>query len=529
MQEAGVPVTYGYISDAHDRYPGGSAFGPGEAGYVAQLKAYDQAFDGFFQRLAKDGITPANSLFVVTSDENDHFVGGKPSPADCDGVTTPCSYRQIGEITANVHGLLATQQHLTTPFQLKSESAPSFYLDGDPAPDTATTREFERAVSKLTAVNPITGTTEPSSHQLADRTEMKILHMVTGDPLRTATFTDFLDPNYLAVAGAANCATPCVGLNAEEAWNHGDFAPDINTTWLGLAGPGVKRLGATGTVWSHDTDIRPTMLALLGLHDVYAHDGRALTEFLTPCALPKGLHAADQDDNRRLATAYKQLNGGVGEFASATLSGATRATASDTPGYTAYRDTGARLAALGDQRDRLARRIGILLDDAASGTGRIPPATARDLARQAEDLIHQADRLARGGPHHAAVGGTSPPTAAASPPAARPARSRAVPPILSPLPETAPMPRTPAGRAALAATGLCGLLASSCAAAPAPDNSPTALRARLPQSIRTSGELRIGSHLTYVPYVMVAAPPMPPGKAPAPVSTSEQRTTSDAR
>ncbi|MEV7775975.1 ABC transporter substrate-binding protein [Kitasatospora sp. NPDC086791] len=61
------------------------------------------------------------------------------------------------------------------------------------------------------------------------------------------------------------------------------------------------------------------------------------------------------------------------------------------------------------------------------------------------------------------------------------------------------MPRTPAGRTALAATGLCGLLAAGCASAPAPPDSPSALRARLPQSIRASGELRIGSYLNYVP------------------------------
>ena len=35
MQEAGVPVTYGYISDAHDNHQrvGARASGPGEAGY----------------------------------------------------------------------------------------------------------------------------------------------------------------------------------------------------------------------------------------------------------------------------------------------------------------------------------------------------------------------------------------------------------------------------------------------------------------------------------------------------------------
>lgn len=52
MQEAGVPVTYGYISDAHDKHPTGPAYGPGEAGCVAALKSYDNAFAAFvFSRL----------------------------------------------------------------------------------------------------------------------------------------------------------------------------------------------------------------------------------------------------------------------------------------------------------------------------------------------------------------------------------------------------------------------------------------------------------------------------------------------
>ena len=75
-------------------------FGPGEAGYVTQLNAYDKAFGKFFARLAKDGITKDNTLFVITADENDHFVGGPPSPANCDGVTTPCTYAKKGEIDA---------------------------------------------------------------------------------------------------------------------------------------------------------------------------------------------------------------------------------------------------------------------------------------------------------------------------------------------------------------------------------------------------------------------------------------------
>ena len=92
MLEAGVQVVYLYIADVHDNRSGMGTFGPGEAGYVAQLKQYDVAFGKFFARLAADGITKDNTLFLVVPDENDHFVGGTPTPANCDGVNVPCTY-----------------------------------------------------------------------------------------------------------------------------------------------------------------------------------------------------------------------------------------------------------------------------------------------------------------------------------------------------------------------------------------------------------------------------------------------------
>ncbi|MBV9456310.1 MAG: hypothetical protein JO141_02155, partial [Bradyrhizobium sp.] len=82
MLEAGVPVVYTYIADAHDPHHldvpnagsgnpnNGHAYGPGEAGYVAALKSYDRAFGEFFARLKKDGIDETNTLFVVVPDEN---------------------------------------------------------------------------------------------------------------------------------------------------------------------------------------------------------------------------------------------------------------------------------------------------------------------------------------------------------------------------------------------------------------------------------------------------------------------------
>ena len=92
MQEAGMPITYAYVSDAHDAHGiSGSihaAYGPGEVGYTQQLQAYDQSFQKFFDRLAADGINKRNTLFVFTVDEGDHFVGDAPPPAGCDGVTS---------------------------------------------------------------------------------------------------------------------------------------------------------------------------------------------------------------------------------------------------------------------------------------------------------------------------------------------------------------------------------------------------------------------------------------------------------
>ena len=90
MQEHGVPVTYAYISDAHDKHQSGPAYGPGEAGYEAALAAYDDAFNKFFTRLAHDGLNSSNTLFVFTADENDHFAGQQAQ--NCDGVRTPCQY-----------------------------------------------------------------------------------------------------------------------------------------------------------------------------------------------------------------------------------------------------------------------------------------------------------------------------------------------------------------------------------------------------------------------------------------------------
>ncbi len=66
MQEAGIPVTYGYISDLHEKKAdtrtgctttantaiAGRPVGPGDTCYVANAQHYDAAFKTFFERLA---------------------------------------------------------------------------------------------------------------------------------------------------------------------------------------------------------------------------------------------------------------------------------------------------------------------------------------------------------------------------------------------------------------------------------------------------------------------------------------------
>jgi hypothetical protein len=388
MQEHGVPITYAYISDAHDNHPSGPAFGPGSAGYVAALKAYDDAFNKFFTRLAADGITHDNTLFIFTADEGDHFAGGPPSPANCDGVTTPCTYAKIGEINANLAGLLATEQGITTPFKVHSDDAPTIYITGNPARTDPVARKFARALDGLTAVSPITGNTDKISQFLADAVEMKILHMVTADPARTPTLVMFADPNYFLFAGAPNCNSPCVTENPGFAWNHGDVQPEIVTTWLGMVGPGVRDDGVDGQTWSDHTDIRPTILLLAGLKDDYGHDGRVLSEALTGAALPPSV-TGNGNIFQQLAQSYKQINASVGQFGLGTLRISNSALISNDSGDATYNQLENNLINLNAQRNSLASQMIQILEDAAFNGKTIDPAVASSLIQQATQLLQQ--------------------------------------------------------------------------------------------------------------------------------------------
>src|SRR5215475_662161 len=111
LLEHGVPVVNMYIADIHgnagitgnlpandpnlitDCSSAPAALGSGSQCYTDQAIYYNDAFQLFFKRLAADGITAKNTLFVLASDEGDHEAGAnvgraiEPSPTGCDGVT----------------------------------------------------------------------------------------------------------------------------------------------------------------------------------------------------------------------------------------------------------------------------------------------------------------------------------------------------------------------------------------------------------------------------------------------------------
>ena len=193
-----MPVTYGYISDIHgnEHIPGltacngaPAALGSGSPCYVAQAQYYNQAFGEFFARLAADGITPANTEFIFSSDEGDHEAGAnvgraiQPTPSNCDGATvsgttvTPdvaCTYPagSFGELAVNINGLLKAETSDTTSFSIEADTAPEFYVTGNPGDDATSVRSLEHDVASLTANNPYSGnSSEKITNYIADPTE----------------------------------------------------------------------------------------------------------------------------------------------------------------------------------------------------------------------------------------------------------------------------------------------------------------------------------------------------------------------
>jgi len=408
MQENGVPVTFAYISDAHDNHTLGRASGPGEADYKQQLADYDAAFATFFERLQRDGIDKSNTLFVVTVDEGDHFAGGTgtPDPANPGALAythvacpqasltavTPCAPNQIGEVNVKIGDVLPAGE---PAFDIHFDDAPTFYVNGQPERTNAAVRKLEQDAARATAPDPYKGAVIPIAQRLADTVEEETLHMVNSDPKRTPTFTLFGDPDFFfqttPLSGA--CAGSSVCVNPGFAWNHGDIRDEIGNTWAGYVGPGVASNGIDPKTWTDHTDLRATMMALLGLHDDYTGDGRVVTEIVEQKALPAALKS---NNVQELGTAYKQVDAPFGQFASDTLVASTAAL--KTTDALKYDRIEAAIANLTTERNALAGQIRQALFDAANGSGTIDGNQAKEWISRAKSLLDRAHALAVANP-----------------------------------------------------------------------------------------------------------------------------------
>ena len=429
MLKAGIHVVFAYIADAHDNHESNSnegTFGPGEAPYVKQLADYNAGFGEFFQHLKEAGFDETNTLFIFTPDEGDHFVGITPTPAGCDGAkidsktgaVTPdvaCTYpvtngaTGVGELDINIRGLTqGAPINDPTNYSIHSDDAATTYVDGQPLSNSPGVRTLEKEMAGLSAVNPHTGLNESLlgtdlgpelQGAIVDPMAMKLLHMNTvADPNREPTFTFFGNPNFFFVTSGST--SPTVGSNVGSgfAWNHGDIQPEIARTFIGIVGPGVKKLGVTqpSDFFTDHVDVRPTMMFLAGLTDDYQHDGRVILELLDPNILPGSLHA-HSDTLLQLGQVLKQIDAPFGELAEDTLTVSNYGITSTSAGDAVYNSLEAKIVAWTTQRDELADQIKSMLEGAEFGEhGGVPidEQAAKSIINQAQALLSEANACA---------------------------------------------------------------------------------------------------------------------------------------
>ena len=444
MQDAGVPITYAYISDLHEEkyYPSsyvpapgtgapptcttagaktGYGLGPADPCYKYNAAQYNAAFADFFARLGRRGDQHLQHHVHVLGRRGGPLqrrpTSGRSITPTCTGTADTSSYTcwypkgSVGEVDTSLHSLLSEQTGDTTPFYVEPQAA-AIYPTGTPS--TSSVRQLERDVGKITVNDPFSGNANtPVANYLADSTEEQLLHFTDADPNRTPAFTVFPQSEVYFNAGEsdscssgvtpANANTACGTLNSEYLWDHGYYQQEIDSTWEGIVGPGVKNLGLNGNgagagpnsagptsggpalvssevnpgIWMDHTDAQPTLMALVGLKDDYIADGRVLTELMT------NPPATTQDPNfLPLATCYKQLNSSVGEFGSDTLAADTQAIESgSTSNDSSYASFSSQLSSLGGQRDTLATTIKNELYNAEFNGVALPSSASGDLTQ----------------------------------------------------------------------------------------------------------------------------------------------------
>jgi hypothetical protein len=454
LQDSGVPITYAYISDLHEKkfYPTGYVpapgtgapptcttagaktgwgLGPADPCYKYNAEQYNAAFSTFFARLAAEGINASNTTFLFSADEGDHFDGanvGRAITPSCTGTADTSSYTcsyptgTVGEVDTSLHSLLTQQTGDATPFYVEPQAA-AIYPTGTPS--ATAVRQLERDTGSVTVNDPFTGNANtPVANYLADATEEQLLHFTNADPNRTPAFTVFPQSEVYFNAGESdscstgvtpsNANTDCASLNSEYLWNHGYYQQEIDSTWEGMVGPDVKNLGLNGNgagagpSSAGPSSGGPALVSSEVNPGIWMDHTDARPTLLALVGLKDDYvsdgrvltelmvnpPATTQDPTfLPLATCYKQLNSSVGEFGSETLEADTQALETgSTSSDGAYNSFSSQLSALGTQRDNLATTIKNELFDAEFNGVALPSSASSDVT-QCNAILTQAAAL----------------------------------------------------------------------------------------------------------------------------------------
>ncbi len=180
MQESGVPVTYGYISDVHDHtsptrsadsYVSTAGRVPARPAHEAQLTVLRRRLRSVLQRPGRPRhrqvatrCSSSPSMRATTSPGGPGCLSPTARSAyshtPC-AVLTSCPPDQIGEVNANLAAILPAGEH--RPSSVHSDDAPTVYVNGQPAPTDPSVRKLERDVAQPQAPDPyVNGGQNPS-------------------------------------------------------------------------------------------------------------------------------------------------------------------------------------------------------------------------------------------------------------------------------------------------------------------------------------------------------------------------------
>lgn len=351
LLENNVPVVFDYIRSAHNDPTTGANMAPDTSAYQANLAHYNSSFAAFFANLKAHGLTPANTLVVMTSDEGDHFNPG-------------------GEITTSVPAWYSQLGLPTSQLTVTGTAANLVYWP------TGTNVDL----SELAGM--------PGWRYLVWGSALSAIHLETPVAADNPQLVQFADSAwYYGSSGSSTALT----TDPTELWNHGNVDPGVNRLWVSFVGAGVPQ-GRTSREWVDSTGLLPTIEKLVTGQIETGLDGvvmPAAVSRLQPSEPADPTLGAPEGSLALLTQTYEDLNAPLGSFGRDAMDIST--TAAIEPQQSGTLMGG--LDQLVTQRDAVASNLHQAVIQADNGAP-ISPAQAGQLVAAAHRVLQAIHTLA---------------------------------------------------------------------------------------------------------------------------------------